>query len=132
MGDLFINKVKSFNTRKYYMSRKYCSVLHPCLAEVSPWSSHTWRMMYTVQQVAENNINWVVKQGRMHFWHENWRGQGRSIRKWRYFTTIWLPILWIKRPGILLCLINTWRQVWWRAWTCLRHPFKIQIEWFGV
>ena len=68
-----------------FMSRNYCAGLHPCLPEDSHWSSHTWRRMVAVQQVGEDHISWIVQQGSMDFWLDNWMGSGVLCNKVEIF-----------------------------------------------
>ncbi|XP_027090440.2 uncharacterized protein [Coffea arabica] len=59
-----------------FMWAKYCGNLHPCLAEAGPRGSATWRRMRSVQRVADEHIAWIVREGMMDFWHDNWLGTG--------------------------------------------------------
>ncbi|XP_071909708.1 uncharacterized protein [Coffea arabica] len=64
-----------------FMMGKYCVGQHPCFTDDSPLCSSTWKRMVAVQQVAEDNIGWVIRQGSMDFWHDNWMGSGALCGK---------------------------------------------------
>ncbi|XP_071925956.1 uncharacterized protein [Coffea arabica] len=116
-----------------FMSRKYCAGLHPYLTEETQWGSHTWRRMIAVQQVGKDNIGWIVRQGLMDFWHDNWLGSGALCSKVEIFYDHIVADFVDGGPGMSPCLINIWMQGWLGTyWKWLLHPFGVLIEWSGA
>lgn len=53
------------------MHKKYSPRLHACNADWGSGCSATWRRMVDIQAVAEENITWVLGNGKVDFWHDN-------------------------------------------------------------
>ncbi|XP_071939195.1 uncharacterized protein [Coffea arabica] len=68
-----------------FMSQKYCAGQHPCLADVGHRGSQAWQRMVTMQRFGEENISWVVWEGALNFWHDNWMGSGALYDKVEVF-----------------------------------------------
>lgn len=54
-----------------FMRAKYCPQAHPCMVDLIPQSSHTWRHMFRVRDLAEKHIGWIVRMGDANFWLDN-------------------------------------------------------------
>ncbi|XP_027077095.1 uncharacterized protein [Coffea arabica] len=59
-----------------FMYNKYLHKLHACEAEFQPLQSVTWKRLVTYQSLANSHIQWVLQNGLINFWHENWTGTG--------------------------------------------------------
>nr|XP_027127775.1 uncharacterized protein LOC113743906 [Coffea arabica] len=59
-----------------FMHTKYLHNLHACEAEFQPLQSITWKRLVTYQSLANSHIQWVLQNGLINFWHENWTGTG--------------------------------------------------------
>ncbi|XP_027069890.2 uncharacterized protein [Coffea arabica] len=68
-----------------FMSQKYCVGHHPCLADIGHPGSQVWQRMVTMQRFGEDNISWVVREGALDFWHDNWMGSGALCDKVEVF-----------------------------------------------
>ncbi|XP_071917289.1 uncharacterized protein [Coffea arabica] len=68
-----------------FMSQKYCAGHHPCLADIGHPGSQVWQRMVTMQRFGEDNISWVVREGALDFWHDNWMGSGALCDKVEVF-----------------------------------------------
>ncbi|XP_027152134.1 uncharacterized protein LOC113752202 [Coffea eugenioides] len=64
-----------------FMLQKYCAGQHPCLADIGHRGSQAWRRMVTMQRFGEENITWIVREGALDFWHDNWMGSGALCNK---------------------------------------------------
>nr|XP_027103160.1 uncharacterized protein LOC113724458 [Coffea arabica] len=64
---------------------KYCKGVHPCLAEEGAAQSHIWRRLCSVQRLAEEHISWILWEGSMDFWHDNWLGLGALYQEVEIF-----------------------------------------------
>ncbi|XP_071933944.1 uncharacterized protein [Coffea arabica] len=47
--------------------------------------SQAWRRMVTIQRFGEDNITWVIREGALEFWHDNWMGSGALYDKMEVF-----------------------------------------------
>nr|XP_027071629.1 uncharacterized protein LOC113696407 [Coffea arabica] len=59
-----------------FMHDKYLQGGHVCEAELQRFQSPTWRRLVRCQALADSHIRWVLQNGMVDFWHENWMGEG--------------------------------------------------------
>lgn len=58
------------------MIAKYCPQAHPCMIDLVPHSSYTWRHMYKVKDLVQKHIGWIVWRRDANFWFDNSLGLG--------------------------------------------------------
>nr|XP_027090405.1 uncharacterized protein LOC113711437 [Coffea arabica] len=68
-----------------FMHSKYLYGLHACEAEFQLSQSPTWRRLVRCHTLAESYIQWVLQNGMVDFWHENWIGAGSLCQRVEIF-----------------------------------------------
>ncbi|XP_027184038.1 uncharacterized protein LOC113782345 [Coffea eugenioides] len=70
-----------------FMHAKYLSDRLPCQADVVREQSGIWRRLVGVKSLADSHVRWVLGNGAVDFWHENWMGSGPLCDKVEIFGT---------------------------------------------
>ncbi|KAL0439130.1 UNVERIFIED_CONTAM: hypothetical protein Slati_2396000 [Sesamum latifolium] len=58
-----------------FLHGRYCRALHPTLVPYNRNHSPVWHRLCPIRDVAELFIFWVLGNGEVSFWHDNWFGE---------------------------------------------------------
>ncbi|KAG6534067.1 hypothetical protein ZIOFF_007948 [Zingiber officinale] len=59
-----------------YMSKLYCGGASPCVVPLKRNASPCWRRLVKLRNYGENNIGWIIGNGEINFWYDNWLDSG--------------------------------------------------------
>ncbi|KAG6538374.1 hypothetical protein ZIOFF_003490 [Zingiber officinale] len=59
-----------------YMSKLYCGGASPCVVPLQRNASPCWRRLVKLRNYGENNIGWIIGNGEINFWYDNWLDSG--------------------------------------------------------
>ncbi|KAG6476887.1 hypothetical protein ZIOFF_066135 [Zingiber officinale] len=59
-----------------FMSRLYCGDASPCVVSLKKNASPYWRRLVKLRNYGENNIGWIIGNGEINFWYDNWLDSG--------------------------------------------------------
>ncbi|KAG6527455.1 hypothetical protein ZIOFF_009557 [Zingiber officinale] len=58
------------------MSRLYCGDASPCVVSLKKNASPYWCRFVKLRNYGENNIGWIIGNGEINFWYDNWLDSG--------------------------------------------------------
>nr|XP_027098937.1 uncharacterized protein LOC113718221 [Coffea arabica] len=59
-----------------FLIAKYNKWVHACLVEEVSSQSYIWRRLCSIQHLVEEHIDWILGEGSIDFWHDNWLSTG--------------------------------------------------------
>ncbi|KAG6492220.1 hypothetical protein ZIOFF_047171 [Zingiber officinale] len=55
-----------------FMAKMYCGAVSPCVVPLKSNASPCWRRLLKIRNVAECQIGWILRKGKIRFWFDSW------------------------------------------------------------